>query len=82
LERRIGPRDFNSGGPPLDADGLPCWDGKPGLSVDSYARLLDQAIPDEDLSGEELATRERLSPYSEVFARLEETEKARGEDVT
>ncbi len=76
LERRVGDKAFNSGGPPVDADGLPDWDGS-GLSLDSYARLLGDS-PDSDLTDEELATRNRLSPYREVFSRLEEE----GEDVT
>ncbi len=53
LERRIGPRSFTSGGPPLDENDLPCWDGKPGLSVAAYTRILGD-LPAEDLSDEEL----------------------------
>lgn len=75
LERRIGPRDFNSGGPPLDEDGLPCWGGTPGLSLDGYAKALDQDIPAEDLTPQELETRHRLAPFAEVFRRLEEPEE-------
>ena len=74
LERRVGDRAFTSGGPPLDQDGLPCWDGKPGLSVEAYSQLLGD-VPNEELSGEELETRNRLAPYAEVFSRLDETEE-------
>ncbi len=71
LERRVGgSREFRAGAPPVDEDGLPDWDGS-GLSLDAYARLLDQDIPDADLSAEELETRNRLSPYREVFERLD-----------
>ncbi len=65
----------------MDADGLPRWDDSEPLSVEGYMRAMGDS-PDEDLSAEEAAARERLSPYREVFERLEETEKARGEDVT
>jgi hypothetical protein len=74
LERRVGTKEFRAGAPPLDADGLPDWTGS-GLSLDAYARLLDQDMPDADLSAEELETRNRLSPYREVFARLERAEE-------
>ncbi len=72
LERRAGDRAFTSGGPPLDADGLPCWDGTPGLPVESYTKALDGDIPDADLTAEELEARDRLSPYREIFEQLDE----------
>lgn len=73
-------RDFRALAPPLDEDGLPCWDGTPGLSLDGYTRALGD-LPAEDLSAEELATRARLSPYSALFERLdrEKAEKAEAE---
>lgn len=79
LERRIGDRDFNAGGPPLDEDGLPCWDGTPGLPVESYTKALG-ASPDADLTEPELEARDRLVPYREVFDRLarDATEKEAG----
>lgn len=80
LRLKVYERDFRSSAPPLDADGLPDWTGD-GLSVESYSRLLDGDVPNEELSGEELETRNRLSPFASVFARLER-ENAGGEDVT
>jgi hypothetical protein len=43
--------------------------------VAAYTRLLDQDVPDADLSDEELEARNRLSPFREVFERLDETEE-------
>ncbi len=80
LERRIGPRDFNSGGPPVDEAGLPCWGGTPGLSVEAYSRILGDS-PDSELTDEELATRHQLAPYAAVFERLQRDEEAGGEAV-
>lgn len=80
LERRIGPRDFNSGGPPLDEDGLPDWTGT-GLPVESYSRLLDGDVPDAELTPQELETRNRLAPFASVFERLQRDEEAGGEAV-
>jgi hypothetical protein len=71
---RADERDFRSAAPPLDEDGLPDWDGTPGLSLDGYTRALGD-VPDAALSDEELETRERLAPYAAVFSRLEETEE-------
>lgn len=81
LERRIGDKDFNSGAPPVDEDGLPCWGGSESLTVESYTKALGSQ-PDEELSGEELATRHRLAPYIEVFERLDEKSEEEGEPVT
>jgi hypothetical protein len=80
LRARLVERDFRSSAPLLDQDGLPNWPGSEPLTTEGYAKALDQDTPDEDLSGEELATRTRLSPYSHVFDRLDR-EKAGGEDV-
>lgn len=80
LERRVGDRDFNAGGPPLAEDGLPDWDG-PGLNVDSYKRLLNADTPNEELSDEEIAARDRLSPYAAVFARLAEEASQKTEEL-
>lgn len=79
LERRIGPRDFNSGGPPVDEFGMPDWNGD-GLSLDAYTRILGDS-PDEELTPPELETRNRLAPFAEVFARLDR-DASGGEDVT
>ncbi len=79
LERRIVDKDFRSSAPPLDEDGMPCWGGTPGLSVESYTKALG-ASPDEELTGEELETRKRLAPFADLFERMER-EKAGGEDV-
>ena len=70
LERRLGDRAFTSGGPPLDQDGLPDWDGS-GLSLAAYTRLLVGDIPDEELTASELEARARLGPFAELFQRLE-----------
>jgi hypothetical protein len=75
LERRLGDKDFKSGAPPVDADGMPCWGGSEPLSPDGYTRALGD-LPDEDLTDEELETRARLSPYLALFKRLERDEKA------
>ncbi len=75
LRARILERDFRAGAPPLDADGLPNWGGSEPLSVEGYMTAMGFA-PDAELTPQELATRERLSPYREVFSRLDETEKA------
>jgi hypothetical protein len=75
LRDRLVARDFRSSAPPLDEAGLPCWGGD-DLSLDGYTKALGPS-PDEQLSAEELATRQRLAPYAEVFRRLEETEEAR-----
>jgi hypothetical protein len=75
---RAADGEFRAAAPPVDAHGLPSWDGS-DLSLEGYAKALDGDIPDADLSDEELETRRRLAPFASVFARLEETEK---EDVT
>ncbi len=75
LRARILERDFRSSAPLLDEDGLPNWGGGVPLSVAAYTRLLDQDVPDADLSDEELEARNRLSPFREVFERLDETEE-------
>jgi hypothetical protein len=74
LERRVGDRTFNSGGPPVDENGLPDWTGD-GLSVEAYSRILGD-LPDEELTPPELETRHRLAPFAELFQRLDETGKA------
>ena len=63
-------RDFAAAAPPVDEDGLPSWDGSEPLSVAGYMKAMGFA-PDEELSGEELETRERLSPYREIFETLQ-----------
>jgi hypothetical protein len=77
LRDRLVQRDFRAGAPPLDEDGLPVWGDSEPLSVDGYTKALGPS-PDEQLSAEELAARQHLSPYLEVFERLERdaTEKA------
>lgn len=77
LRDRLAERDFRAGAPPLDPDGLPNWDGSEPLTTEGYTKALGDS-PDEDLSAEEAAARERLSPYREVFERLQRdaTEKA------
>jgi hypothetical protein len=82
LRDRLVERDFRSSAPLLDEDGLPNWSGGESLTTEGYAKALAADVPDDDLTEAELATRERLSPYASVFSRLEETEKAGGEDVT
>ncbi len=78
LERKVGDRAFTSGGPPVDEEGMPSWDGS-DLSLESYERALGD-LADEELTEAELAARNRLSPYAAVFEQLDE--KARGgEDV-
>ncbi len=77
LRARILERDFRAGAPALDQDGLPMWDGEEPLTTEGYAKALDQGIPAEDLTPQELETRHRLAPYASVFSRLEEE----GEDV-
>lgn len=78
---RAEDREFRASAPPVDAHGLPMWDGTPGLSLDAYTRALDGDIPDAVLTEDELEARDRLAPYAEVFEQLER-EKAGGEDVT
>jgi hypothetical protein len=63
----------------VDEDGLPDWTGD-GLSLDAYSRLLGD-VPDAELTPAELETRERLSPFAEVFERLDR-DASGGEDVT
>lgn len=70
LERRLGDRDFNAGGPPLDEDGLPNWDDSTPLTTDGYMRALG-CSPDEELTTAEAEARARLSPYMQVFANLD-----------
>lgn len=77
LERRFGDKDFKSGAPPVDADGLPDWDDS-GLTLAVYDRACGSA-PDEDLTPEELETRHRVAPYLEVLRRMERDEKAEEE---
>lgn len=74
LERRIGDKDFKSGAPPVDSEGMPDWDGA-GLTRDVYERACGGA-PDEELTPEELETRHRVAPYLEVLRRMERDEKA------
>lgn len=71
---RAEDKDFRAAAPPVDADGLPDWTGD-SLSVESYSRLLDGGVPDEELSEPEREARQRLSPYREVFSRLDATEE-------
>lgn len=71
LERRVGDRAFTSGGPPLDSEGLPIWDGSVPLTVESYMRAMGFS-PDEELTETEVETRDRLSPYAEIFERLDQ----------
>jgi hypothetical protein len=60
---------------------MPSWDGS-DLSLESYERALGD-LPAEDLTDEELEARTRLSPYREVFARLQrDSDEKEGEDVT
>lgn len=73
LERRIGDKDFQSGAPAVDQDGLPDWTGD-GLSVESYSRILGDS-PNADLTASELETRHQLAPYAAVFSRLDATEE-------
>lgn len=67
---RADERDFRAAAPPLDADGLPSWDAREPLTVDGYMRAMGFS-PDEELTADELEARTRLSPFAEVFARLE-----------
>ncbi len=73
-------RDFRAAAPPLDQDGLPMWDGE-GLPEDVYERACGD-LPDEELSGEELEARVRLSPFAEVFQRLDREEAEKEEAGT
>jgi hypothetical protein len=74
LRDRLVERDFRAGAPALDQDGLPVWDDGEPLTTEGYAKALGDS-PDSDLTDEELATRNRLSPYREVFSRLESSEE-------
>lgn len=77
---RAEDREFRSEAPPVDADGLPVWDGGEPLSLHGYERALDGDLPNADLTAEELEARDRLVPYREVFDRLarDATEKEAG----
>ncbi len=77
LRLKLAERDFRAGAPPLDEDDLPMWGGEEPLTTEGYAKALDQGVPAEDLTPQELETRHRLAPYASVFSRLEEE----GEDV-
>lgn len=74
---RAEDRDFRAEAPPVDAHGLPMWDG-PGVPLEAYERALG-STPDEELTDEELEVRDRLSPYAELFAQLLRDEKSGGE---
>lgn len=67
---RADEKDFRAAAPPVDEHGLPDWDGATPLSVEGYMAALGFA-PDEELTPPELAARHRLSPYIEVFERLD-----------
>ncbi len=66
---RAEDREFRASAPPVDAHGLPMWDG-PGVPLEGYERALG-STPDEELTDEEVAARQRLSPYMQVFANLD-----------
>lgn len=76
---RSDDREFRAAAPPVDENGWPDWDGA-GLSLDGYARALGDS-PAEDLNEDELATRNRLSPYAAVFARLQRDSDEKEEPV-
>jgi hypothetical protein len=61
LERRIVDKDFRASAPPLDPDGLPNWDGAVPLTTEAFMKALG-CSPDEDLTDEEIATRNGISP--------------------
>lgn len=70
LRLKLGERDFRGGAPPLDQDGLPRWDDAEPLTIESYMRAMGFP-PDAELTNAELAARQRLSPYAEVFQQLQ-----------
>lgn len=74
LERRVGDRGFNAGGPPLDEDELPRWDDSEPLGVDGYMKAVDLDLPDEALTEAEAEARARLAPYASLFERLQRAE--------
>ncbi len=70
LERRVGDnREFRAGAPPVDEDGLPDWTGD-GLTFEGFERAMGLQT-DEELTEFELACRDRLKPYAEVFKNLD-----------
>ncbi len=81
LERRIGDSDFKGSAPPLDADGLPNWDGCEPLSVEGYMRALGFE-PDEQLTDSERDARTRLAPYAHLFAEMDDPSRAGGSIAT
>lgn len=70
-------RDFVAAAPPVDSEGMPNWDGSTPLSAEGFMRAMGFA-PDEELTEPELEARHRLSPYREIFARLDTTEEEEG----
>lgn len=76
LERRVGDRDFKAGAPNVDEDGLPVWDGTPGLSVESYTKAMGSA-PADELTPEELEARDRLARLPKFSPAWNGTRKPR-----
>jgi hypothetical protein len=70
LRDKMIERDFRAGAPPLDADGLPIWDGSTPLTTEGFMKALGCSL-DEELTEPELEARHRLSPYAEVFEQLQ-----------